>query len=170
MTTSATAPSTSSPRSNVGTGEVITDYRKRHAAVDVLAFFKKIDRSVPRRYDVHVILDNLSAHMAPEVTDWLAEPAQRRWHLHFTPTASSWLNLVERWFALLTDKRLRRGVFGSLKELTAAIRLWAKHWNADPQPFIWTKAADEITRRRRARHRRPRAHLDLLRPRTRIHG
>jgi transposase len=129
---------------NVGTGEVITDYRKRHTAADVLAFFKKIDRSVPRRYDVHVVLDNLSAHMAPEVTDWLAEPAQARWHLHFTPTASSWLNLVERWFALLTDKRLRRGVFGSVKELTAAIRLWAKHWNADPQPFIWTKAADEI--------------------------
>jgi len=129
---------------NVGTGEVITDYRKRHTAADVLAFFKKIDRAVPRRYDVHVILDNLSAHMAPEVTDWLAEPSQRRWHLHFTPTASSWLNLVERWFALLTDKRLRRGVFGSVKELTAAIRLWATHWNKDPQPFIWTKAADEI--------------------------
>jgi len=129
---------------NVGTGEVITDYRKRHTAADVLAFFKKIDRAVPRRYDVHVILDNLSAHMAPEVTDWLAEPSRRRWHLHFTPTASSWLNLVERWFALLTDKRLRRGVFGSVKELTAAIRLWATHWNKDPQPFIWTKAADEI--------------------------
>ena len=94
--------------------------------------------------------------MAPEVTDWLAEPAQRRWHLHFTPTASSWLNLVQRWFALLTDKRLRRGVFGSVKELTAAIRLWAKHWNADPQPFIWTKAADEIIEKvRRGRGRTP---------------
>ena len=90
---------------NVGTGEVITDYRKRHTAADVLAFFKKIDRAVPRRYDVHVILDNLSAHMAPEVTDWLAEPSQRRWHLHFTPTASSGLKLVEGWFALLTDER-----------------------------------------------------------------
>jgi transposase len=129
---------------NIATGEVITDYRKRHTAADVLAFFKKIDRAVPRRYDVHVILDNLSAHMAPEVTDWLAEPAQTRWHMHFTPTSSSWLNLVERWFGLLTDKRLRRGVFGSVKELTAAIRLWAKHWNNDPKPFMWTKAADEI--------------------------
>src|SRR5271155_3417902 len=129
---------------NIATGEVITDYRKRHTAADVLAFFKKIDRAVPRRYAVHVVLDNLSAHMAPEVTDWLAEPAQARWHLHFTPTSSSWLNLVERWFALLTDRRLRRGVFGSVKELTAAIRLWAKHWNEDPKPFIWTKAADEI--------------------------
>lgn len=129
---------------NVATGEVITETRKRHAAVDVLAFFKKIDHHVPRRYDVHVVLDNLSAHMAPEVRDWLAEPAQRRWHLHFTPTSSSWLNLVERWFALLTDRRLRRGAFGSVAELTQAIRLWVKHWNDDPKPFMWTKAADEI--------------------------
>jgi len=129
---------------NIATGEVITECRKRHAAADVAAFFKKVDRQVPRRYDIHVVLDNLSAHMAPEVTDWLAEPAQARWHLHFTPTSSSWLNLVERWFALLTDRRLRRGVFGSVNELTSALRLWAKHWNDDPKPFIWTKAADEI--------------------------
>lgn len=129
---------------NVATGEVITDYRRRHTAKDVLAFFKKIDRQVPRRYDVHVILDNLSAHMAPEVIEWLDEPAQARWHLHFTPTSSSWLNLVERWFNLLTDRRLRRGVFGSVGELTKAMRLWVKHWNDDPKPFIWTKAAEEI--------------------------
>jgi transposase len=129
---------------NIATGEVITDCRKRHTAAGVLAFFKKIDRQVPRRYAVHVVLDNLSAHMAPEVTDWLAEPAQARWHLHFTPTSSSWLNLVGRWFALLTDRRLRRGVFGNVGELTKEIRFWAKHWNDDPKPFIWTKAADEI--------------------------
>ena len=129
---------------NVVTGEVLTDYRKRHTALDVLAFFKKIDRQVPRRYEVHVILDNLSAHMAPEVTEWLGEPAQGRWHLHFTPTSSSWLNLVERWFSLLTDRRLRRGAFGSVSDLTKALRLWTKHWNADPKPFIWTKAAEEI--------------------------
>jgi transposase len=129
---------------DIATGEVITDCRKRHTAADVLAFFKKVDRQVPRRYDVHVVLDNLSAHMAPEVTDWLAQPAQVRWHLHFTPTSSSWLNLVERWFALLTDRRLRRGVFGSVGELTKALRLWVKHWNDDPSPFVWTKAADEI--------------------------
>jgi transposase len=129
---------------NVATGEVITDYRKRHTGADVLAFFKKVDRQVPRRLDVHVILDNLSAHLGPEVREWLAEPAQARWHLHFTPTSSSWLNLIERWFALLTDRRLRRGVFGSVGELTKALRLWANHWNKDPKPFIWTKAADEI--------------------------
>ena len=103
---------------NIATGEVITDCRKRHTGADVLAFFKKIDRQVPRRYAVHVVLDNLSAHMGPEVSEWLAEPDQARWHLHFTPTSSSWLNLVERWFALLTDRRLRRGVFGSVGELT----------------------------------------------------
>ena len=132
---------------NIATGEVITDCRKRHTAADVLAFFKKIDRQVPRRYAVHVVLDNLSAHMAPEVSDWLAEPDQARWHLHFTPTSSSWLNLVERWFALLTDRRLRRGVFGSVGQLTQEIRFWTKHWNDDPKPFIWTKAADDIIKK-----------------------
>ncbi|MEJ7764521.1 MAG: IS630 family transposase, partial [Acidimicrobiales bacterium] len=81
---------------NIATGEVITQCRKQHTAADVLAFFKKIDRSVPRRLDVHVVLDNLSAHKAPEVTAWLAHPRRARWHLHFTPTSSSWLNLVER--------------------------------------------------------------------------
>jgi transposase len=129
---------------NIATGEVITDFRKHHTAADVLAFFKKIDRQVPRRYAVHVVLDNLSAHMGPEVSEWLAEPAQARWHLHFTPTSSSWLNLVERWFALLTDRRLRRGVFGSVGELTKEIRFWAKHWNDDPKPFIWHETAAEI--------------------------
>ncbi|MEK7169924.1 MAG: IS630 family transposase, partial [Patescibacteria group bacterium] len=99
---------------NIATGEVITECRSRHSADDVLAFFKRIDRTVPRRLDIHVVLDNLSAHMAPPVTDWLAEPRRARWHLHFTPTSSSWLNLVERWFAELTQRRLRRGAFTSV--------------------------------------------------------
>lgn len=129
---------------NIATGEVITECRKRHAAVDVLAFFKKIDRCVPRRLDIHVVLDNLSAHMAPEVTDWLADPKRARWHLHFTPTSSSWLNLVERWFAELTERRLRRGVFTSVADLVDAITSWAAHWNDDPKPFVWHKAADQI--------------------------
>ncbi|MBW3648926.1 MAG: IS630 family transposase [Actinobacteria bacterium] len=129
---------------NIATGEVITECRKRHTAADVLAFFKKIDRSVPRRLDIHVVLDNLSAHMAPEVTDWLAHPKRSRWHLHFTPTSSSWLNLVERWFAELTERRLRRGVFTSVNDLVEAITTWADHWNDDPKPFVWHKAADEI--------------------------
>ncbi len=96
---------------NVGTGQVHTHLRKGHAGKDVLAFVKQIDATVPRGLSVHVILDNLSAHKAPEVRKWLAHKDRRRWHLHFTPTSSSWLNLVERWFEELTDKRLRRGVF-----------------------------------------------------------
>jgi transposase len=140
---------------NIATGEVITECRKRHTAQDVLAFFKKIDKSVPRRLDIHVVLDNLSAHMAPDVTDWLDDPKRARWHLHFTPTSSSWLNLVKRWFAELTQRRLRRGVFTSVTDLTGAITTWAQHWNDDPKPFIWHKAADEII----AKVRRGRAAL-----------
>ena len=129
---------------NVGTGEVLARCQKTHTGTDVLAFFKAIDKNVPRGLAIHVVLDNLSAHKAPEVREWLANPRQRRWHLHFTPTSSSWLNLVERWFKELTDKRLRRGRFTSVGELVDAISLWAERWNDDPQPFIWHKAADEI--------------------------
>lgn len=129
---------------NVATGEVLTECRDRHTAEDVAAFFKRIDKSVPKHLDIHVVLDNLSAHNAPAVTDWLADPKRARWHLHFTPTASSWLNLVERWFAELTQKRIRRGVFTSVTDLVDAITTWTSHWNQDPKPFIWHKAADEI--------------------------
>lgn len=110
----------------------------------MLAFFKRIDLRVPSDLDIHVVLDNLSAHKAPPVTDWLADPKRARWHLHCTPTSSSWLNLIERWFAALTQRRLRRGVFTSVAELTDAIENWAEHWNHDPQPFIWHKPAEEI--------------------------
>lgn len=102
---------------NIATGEVLTECRSRHAAADVLAFFKTIDKTVPRDLEIHVVLDNLSAHKAPEVAEWLARPRQKRWHLHFTPTSSSWLNLVERWFKELTDRRLRRGTFSSVPDL-----------------------------------------------------
>jgi transposase len=129
---------------NIATGEVLTQCRDRHTAADVLAFFKKIDRAVPRSLDIHVILDNLSAHAAPEVTDWLAHPRRARWHLHFTPTSSSWLNLVERWFKELTDRRLRRGTFSSVADLIQAIETWVAHRNTDPKPFVWHAAADEI--------------------------
>lgn len=129
---------------NVATGEVIYDTKARHSAKEVLAFFKFIDAQVPRHLEIHIVLDNLSAHKAPPVADWLAHPKRARWHLHFTPTSSSWLNLVECWFSLLTARRLKRGVFTSVNDLTEAIRLWAEHWNNDPQPFIWKKTADEI--------------------------
>ena len=129
---------------NVGTGEVITGTRKNHTAKDVLAFFKLVDLDVPRELDIHVILDNLAAHKVPEIKAWLAEDRQARWHLHFIPTSASWLNLVERWFKELTDRRLRRGAVSSVKSLVAAIELWAEHRNDDPKPFIWHKSADEI--------------------------
>jgi len=137
---------------NVATGEVLYDTRKRHTATDVLRFFKLIDLHVENGLDIHVVLDNLSAHKAPPVAKWLAHPKRARWHLHFTPTSSSWLNLVEGWFSLLTERRLRRGVFSSVDDLVEAIEIWAEHWNDDPKPFVWKKAAEEIvTKVRRGR-------------------
>ena len=129
---------------NLATGGVLTDLRKGHAGADVLRFFKQIDATVPRGLSVHVVLDNLSAHSTPEITKWLAHRDRRRWHLHYTPTSSSWLNLIERWFKELTDRRLRRGVFTSVAELSAAITTWAEHWNQNPKPFIWKATADDI--------------------------
>jgi transposase len=129
---------------NIATGEVLYDTKRSHKATDVLAFFKLIDLHVPRDLEVHVVLDNLSAHKAPAVTKWLSHPKRARWHLHFTPTSSSWCNLVERWFGELTERRLRRGVFTSLPSLIEAIETWTEHWNDDPKPFIWHKTAEEI--------------------------
>jgi transposase len=129
---------------NIATGQVLTDFQKAHAGADVLRFFKQLDASVPRGLAVHVVLDNLSAHTTPQIVKWLGHKDRRRWHLHFTPTSSSWLNLVERWFKELTDKRLRRGRFTSVADLTEAITTWAEHWNEDPKPFIWKATADEI--------------------------
>ena len=99
---------------------------------------------MPRGLAVHVVLDNLSAHSTPEIKKWLAHRDRRRWHLHFTPTSSSWLNLIERWFKELTDRRLRRGTFTSVADLTEAITTWAEHWNTDPKPFIWKATAEDI--------------------------
>ena len=129
---------------NTATGEVMTHCHKGHTSADVLAFFKMIDRAVARRLEIHVVLDNLSAHKGPEIQEWLAHPKRRRWHLHFTPTSSSWVNLVERWFKELTERRLRRGVFSSVPGLVQAIGTWVEHWNDDPKPFVWHKTAEEI--------------------------
>jgi len=129
---------------NVATGEVLTDLRKGHTGADVLRFFKQIDASVERGLGVHVVLDNLSAHSTPEIAKWLAHKDRRRWHLHYTPTSSSWVNLVERWFKELTDKRLRPGIFTSVAELTEAITTWAAHWNTDPKPFIWKATTQDV--------------------------
>jgi transposase len=147
---------------NLATGEVLTDLRKGHAGADVLRFFKQIDASVPRGLSVHVVLDNLSAHSTPEITKWLAHRDRRRWHLHYTPTSSSWLNLIERWFKELTDRRLRRGVFTSVADLSEAITTWAEHWNTDPKPFIWKATAEDII----AKVRRGRATLHQIKTQT----
>jgi transposase len=147
---------------NIATGEVLTDLRKGHTGADVLRFFKQIDANVPRGLGVHVVLDNLSAHSTPEIAKWLAHKDRRRWHLHYTPTSSSWLNLVERWFKELTDKRLRRGTFTSVAELTEAITDWAAHWNTDPKPFIWKATAEDII----AKVQRGRATLHQIKPQT----
>jgi len=129
---------------NLGTGEVLHETRSRHAGADVLAFFKTIDRSVDSGLDIHVVLDNLSAHKSQPVRDWLAHPKRARWHLHFTPTSASWLNLIEGWFSVLTRKALIDNSFISVDALEATIDRWTSAWNNDPQPFIWTKTAEDI--------------------------
>ena len=130
---------------DVATGQIIGSLHRRHRAVEFRKFLTKIDAQVPADLDVHLICDNLSTHKTPAITRWL--DAHPRFHLHFTPTSSSWLNQVERWFALLTDKRLRRGVHKNLHALEKDIRDWVATWNDNPRPFVWTKTADEIFQR-----------------------
>ena len=127
---------------DLSTGKVIGRLHGRHRAIEFKAFLQTLDREVPGDLDVHVILDNSSTHKTPQVRKWLT--AHPRFILHFTPTSSSWLNLVERWFAELTTKKLRRGTHRSVADLNADIRAWMKTWNDDPKPYVWTKTADQI--------------------------
>lgn len=127
---------------DVATGQVIGSIHRRHRATEFKKFLIKLDKQVPAGLDVHLICDNYSTHKAPAVRAWLE--AHPRFHMHFTPTYSSWLNQVERWFGLLTDKRLRRGAHTSVQALEKDIRDWITSWNDDPRPFTWTKTADEI--------------------------
>ena len=127
---------------DIATGTVITDLRKTHTSKDFVAFLNKVNRNVPTDLDVHIVLDNLSAHKTPLVHRWLLR--HRRFHLHFTPTYGSWINLVERWFSALTTKKLQRSAHDSVAELAADITAWVEVWNDDPKPFIWTKTADQI--------------------------
>ena len=126
----------------VATGKVIGSLHRRHRAVEFKKFLTKLDMEVPAELDVHLILDNYVTHKTPAVKKWLL--AHPRFHLHFTPTSSSWLNLVERWFAELTQKKLKRGVHRSVQALERDIRSWLADWNDHPRPFVWTKTADEI--------------------------
>jgi len=127
---------------DMATGNVITDLRETHTSKDFVAFLNKINRNVPADLDVHLILDNLATHKSPLVKKWLLR--HKRFHLHFTPTYSSWMNLVERWFSALTTKKLQRGVHDSVAELAADIDAWVDNWNENPNPYIWTETADEI--------------------------
>jgi transposase len=127
---------------DIATGQVIGALHSRHRAIEFKKFLQTIDREVPTELAVHLVLDNSSTHKTPAIRAWLA--AHPRFVLHFTPTSSSWLNLVERWFAELTTKKLRRGAHRSVRQLNTDIRAWIETWNDDPQPFVWTKTADQI--------------------------
>jgi transposase len=127
---------------NLATGEVIARTDSRHRAVEFIKFLNLIDASVPADCDVHVIIDNASTHKTAAVHKWLLR--HPRFVFHFTPTSSSWLNLVERWFAELTTRKLRRSAHRSIKELTDDLHAWIAAWNENPRPFVWTKTADQI--------------------------
>jgi len=127
---------------NIADGTVISELHRRHRAIEFRKFLVSIDKAVPADLDVHLVCDNYATHNTPEIRDWLAR--RPRFHVHFTPTGSSWMNQVERWFGLLTDKLIRRGVHTSVQALENDIRDWIATWNKSPRPFTWTKTADEI--------------------------
>jgi transposase len=127
---------------NLASGLVITQMTARHRALELRRFLDRVDQTVPADLDVHVICESSSAHKTAAIRRWLV--AHPRFQLHFTPTYSSWLNLVERWFAELTSKWLTRGSHRSVAELTASIQAWIDTWNQDPRPFVWAKTADQI--------------------------
>jgi len=127
---------------NILDGKVIGTCMKRHRHQEYLKFLRQIDRQTSKKFDVHLVVDNYSTHKHQKVKQWLAK--HPRFSIHYIPTASSWLNLVERFFREITEKRIRRGVFHSVKELEEAICQYLEHNNQKPKPFIWTKTADEI--------------------------
>jgi transposase len=127
---------------NIADGTVISAIHRRHRAVEFQKFLARIDAEVPDHLDIHVICDNYGTHKTPSIQTWLAR--HPRVHLHFTPTGSSWLNQVERWFGYITDELIRRGSHTSVQALEADIRAWVKAWNENPKPFVWTKSADQI--------------------------
>jgi transposase len=127
---------------DISTGKVIGSLHARHRAIEFKKFLQTLDREVPTELEVHVILDNSSTHKTPAIQRWLL--AHPRFVLHFTPTSSSWLNLVERWFSELTTKKLRRATHRSVQALNNDIRAWIDTWNDEPKPFVWTKTAEQI--------------------------
>ena len=141
---------------DVAAGNVIGECLARHRADEFLSFLRKIDRETPAHLDLHLILDNYATHKTQEVKRWLAR--HKRFTLHFTPTSSSWLNLVERLFAEITRQRIRRGTFNDVTELKTAIHEWIEHRNQDPKPFTWTANAKSIL----AYHRRAKKALAIV--------
>jgi len=127
---------------DMASGKVIGAIHRRHRSTEYRKFLIKIDQAVPTDLDVHIICDNYATHKTDIIQKWLA--AHPRFHAHFVPTSSSWLNMVERWFGELTGKLLQRGVHKTVQALEADIRAWIDTWNEDPHPYVWTKTADEI--------------------------
>lgn len=127
---------------NYATGEIIGRCQSRHRSVEFRKFLDVIDKNVPKELDVHLVIDNYGTHKTAMIHQWLLK--RPRFHLHFTPTSSSWLNLVERWFAEITEKQIRRGAHRSTRELESAIKEYIEVYNEDPKPFVWTKTADHI--------------------------
>ena len=129
---------------NILNGKVIGSCLPRHRGREFVKFLHQLEKDVPPDLDVHLILDNYSTHKSATVERWLKPRRRRRFHLHFTPTSSSWLNQVERWFGLITDRMIRRGTFHSVHELEGAIYQWLANWNEAPKPFVWQAPADVI--------------------------
>ena len=127
---------------NIEDGTVISELHRQHRATEFKKFLVTIDKTVPEGLAIHVVCDNYGTHKTPAIKAWLAR--HPRVVLHFTPTGSSWLNQVERWFGFLTDQKIRRGAHKSVQALEADIRSWIKSWNEDPKPFVWKKTAEEI--------------------------
>src|SRR3982751_6352817 len=127
---------------NIADGAVIGELHRQHRATEFKKFLTTIDKRVLVELDVHLVCDNYGTHKTPAVRAWLAR--HPRFHMHFTPTGSSWINQVERWFGFLTDQKIRRGGHHSVQSLETDIRTWIADWNSNPRPFIWTKTAEEI--------------------------
>jgi transposase len=127
---------------NIADGTVISELHRQHRASEFRKFLTTLDSQVPAELDVHLICDNYGTHKTPAIKAWLAR--HPRFHMHFTPTGSSWINQVERWFGFLTDQLIRRGTHASVQALERDIRDWITDWNTHPKPFLWTKTAEEI--------------------------
>ena len=127
---------------DIATGEVIGELHRRHRSAEFLQFLRTIDTNVPAHLDIHLVMDNYGTHKTPTIKAWFAR--HPRFHVHFTPTSASWLNQVERWFATLTEKYIRRGTHRSTRQLEQAIKQYLNINNSNPKPFVWAKSADDI--------------------------